>query len=97
MLEVAPESLVTAYQVHGTAVADVTAPWAAGEGPKADALVTTERGIALGILTADCTPILLADAKADDKKEEKKDDKKEIVIAKDTGKKDDVAKKTYCN
>jgi YfiH family protein len=64
MLEVAPEGLVTAYQVHGIAVAEVNAPWEPGEGPKADALVTTRRGVALGILTADCTPILLADAKA---------------------------------
>ena len=64
MLGVAPASLVTAYQVHGTAVAEVTTPWAPGNGPRADALVTTQRGVALGILTADCTPILLADAEA---------------------------------
>jgi polyphenol oxidase len=64
MLGVAPAGLVTAYQVHGTAVAEVTAPWAPGEGPKADAMVTTRRGVALGILTADCTPILLADREA---------------------------------
>jgi YfiH family protein len=64
MLGVAPAGLVTAYQVHGITVAEVTAPWTPGNGPKADALVTTRRGVALGILTADCTPILLADAKA---------------------------------
>jgi YfiH family protein len=64
MLGVAPAGLVTAYQVHGIAVAEVTAPWTAGNGPKADALVTTARGVALGILTADCTPILLADREA---------------------------------
>ena len=57
-------ALVTAYQVHGIAVAEVSAPWAPGAGPRADALVTTRRGIALGILTADCTPILLADREA---------------------------------
>jgi YfiH family protein len=61
---VAPAGLVTAYQVHGIAVADVTAPWTPGNGPRADAMVTTRQGIALGILTADCTPILLADLKA---------------------------------
>jgi len=64
MLGVAPAGLVTAYQVHGTAVAEVTAPWAPGDGPRADAMVTTRRGVALGILTADCTPILLADREA---------------------------------
>ncbi len=63
-LGVAPEDLVTAYQVHGITVAEVTSPWAPGAGPKADALVTTCRGVALGILTADCTPVLLADPKA---------------------------------
>jgi len=56
--------LVTAYQVHGTTVADVDLPWAPGEGPRADAMVTCQRGVALGILTADCGPILLADAAA---------------------------------
>src|ERR1700722_17497210 len=64
MLGVAPAGLVTAYQVHGIEVAEVTATWTPGNGPKADALVTTRRGVALGILTADCTPILLADREA---------------------------------
>ena len=63
-LGVPAAGLVTAYQVHGTAVAEVDQPWTPGNGPKADALVTTRRGIALGILTADCTPILLADVTA---------------------------------
>jgi YfiH family protein len=64
MLGVAPAGLVTAYQVHGVTVAEVAEPWTPGNGPKADALVTTRRGVALGILTADCTPILLADLHA---------------------------------
>jgi hypothetical protein len=63
-LGVPAAGLVTAYQVHGIAVAEVSAPWAAGNGPRADALVTTQPGIALGILTADCTPVLLADRQA---------------------------------
>jgi YfiH family protein len=63
-LGVSGNELVTAYQVHGIAVAEVSAPWTSGNGPKADAMVTTRRGVALGILTADCTPILLADAEA---------------------------------
>jgi YfiH family protein len=61
-LGVDPHSLVTAYQIHGVAVAEVTTPWKPGEAPRADAMVTTQPGIALGILTADCGPILLADA-----------------------------------
>ena len=64
MLGVVPAGLVTAYQVHGVTVAEVTELWMPGNGPKADAMVTTRHGVALGILTADCTPILLADAKA---------------------------------
>ena len=60
-----PETgLVTAYQVHGTTAVAVTQPWTPGSAPKADALVPRHRGIALGILTADCVPILLADAQA---------------------------------
>jgi YfiH family protein len=58
------EALVTAYQVHGTTVAVVERPWAHGEGPRADAMVTRAPGIALGILTADCAPVLLVDPEA---------------------------------
>ena len=39
----------------------VTAPWEIGEQPQADAMATNVPGIALGILTADCAPVLLAD------------------------------------
>lgn len=58
-----PTSLVTVYQVHSPDVAAVTAPFA-GERPKADAMVTATPGLALGVLTADCGPVLFADAKA---------------------------------
>ncbi len=51
-------------QVHGDAVATVTDPWAPGSGPRADALVTNRPGLALGVITADCTPVLLADPQA---------------------------------
>jgi YfiH family protein len=57
-------ALVTAYQTHSTRVADVTEPHAADEAPEVDAMVTDRPGIALGILTADCAPVLLADAGA---------------------------------
>lgn len=69
-LETAPPALITAYQVHGTGVAVVDAPWtsgasgAPGDAPHADAMVTTRPGIALGVLTADCAPVLFADGEA---------------------------------
>ncbi|WP_010214408.1 peptidoglycan editing factor PgeF [Sphingomonas sp. PAMC 26621] len=55
-------TLVTLYQVHSGDC--VTAPFADGERPRADALVTDRPGLALGILTADCAPVLFADVAA---------------------------------
>jgi polyphenol oxidase len=63
-LGVAPSHLVGLHQVHGTAVETVTAPWAPGEGPQADGMVTAVAGIALGVVTADCGPVLFADRDA---------------------------------
>ncbi len=40
------------------AVATVDEPWPAGAGPRADAMVTARPGLALGIITADCAPVL---------------------------------------
>ena len=57
-------SLVTAFQVHSAEVVVVTAAWPDNARPHADALVTERPGLALGILTADCAPVLLADRKA---------------------------------
>jgi YfiH family protein len=57
-----PEALLGLTQVHGSHVVTVTEPWAAGHGPKADALVTGTAGLALGIVTADCAPVLFADS-----------------------------------
>lgn len=57
-------TLVGLHQVHGTAVATVIEAWAPGQGPKADAMVSAMPGIALGIITADCTPVLLHDPAA---------------------------------
>ncbi|MFI0087638.1 peptidoglycan editing factor PgeF [Streptomyces bobili] len=48
-------------QVHGAGVTVVDGPWGERPVPEADAIVTTERGLALAVLTADCTPVLLAD------------------------------------
>ncbi len=56
-----PERLLGVTQVHGTDVATVSSPWVPGAGPRADAMVTDRPGLALGIITADCAPVLLAD------------------------------------
>ncbi len=56
--------LVTAYQIHSAEAVCVQTPWQLGEAPRADAMATGTPGIALGILTADCAPVLLADADA---------------------------------
>jgi YfiH family protein len=64
MLGLAPGALATAFQVHGTNVAVVEEPWPQPAAPEADGLVTTSPGVALGVLTADCVPLLLADAGA---------------------------------
>ncbi len=63
ILGVPAENLVTAKQVHGTSVAEVTRPFD-GMLPEYDALVTRVPGLALGVLTADCAPILLSDFSA---------------------------------
>ena len=57
------DALVGVHQVHSPQVVSVEAPFA-GERPHADALVTTTPGLVLSILTADCTPVLLADVEA---------------------------------
>jgi polyphenol oxidase len=56
-----PTRLVGLTQVHGTEVVRVDSPWPPGAGPRADAAVTDRPGIVLGIITADCAPVLLAD------------------------------------
>jgi polyphenol oxidase len=62
---VAPDAaLVTVFQVHGIGVVMPDAAWPDDARPPADALVTDRPGLALGILTADCAPVLFADADA---------------------------------
>ena len=63
-LGLAPDRLATCYQVHSPAVVVVEAPWRREDNPRADAMVTKRAGVALGILTADCAPVLFADAEA---------------------------------
>jgi len=59
-----PERLVTCHQVHGTTAITVDEPWQGPPNPRADGMVTKVPGIALGVLAADCAPILLADPEA---------------------------------
>jgi YfiH family protein len=56
--------LVTVHQIHSPDALYAVAPWPDESRPRADAIVTDRPGLALGILTADCTPILFADRAA---------------------------------
>lgn len=56
--------IVACYQVHSPDCVTVREPWSDADRPHADALVTDRRGILLGIVTADCTPVLFADREA---------------------------------
>ncbi|WP_225206981.1 peptidoglycan editing factor PgeF [Novosphingobium huizhouense] len=56
--------LACCYQVHSPDVVAVTEPWDDGARPHADALVTDRPGLLLGVLTADCAPVLFHDARA---------------------------------
>lgn len=56
-----PAAVIWMNQVHGRDVAVVDGPWAGRDIPAVDAVVTDRPGLALAVLTADCTPVLLAD------------------------------------
>ncbi|MGD9799854.1 MAG: polyphenol oxidase family protein [Parvularculaceae bacterium] len=57
------DHLLTAYQIHSADAVIVTEPWS-GQGPKADAMATRLKGVALGVLAADCMPFLFIDPEA---------------------------------
>ena len=59
-----PDRLVTSYQFHSAEAVAVERPWRRDDRPRADAMATRTPGIALGILTADCAPVLFADPDA---------------------------------
>jgi len=63
-MDVPPENLLTLYQVHSPDTATVSAPFTQETRPEADSLATATPGLALGILTADCVPVLFADKNA---------------------------------
>jgi polyphenol oxidase len=63
--ELAATELLTMHQIHSTDVLTVAdRRWTSPGAPKADAMVTDRPGLALGVLAADCAPVLLADARA---------------------------------
>jgi YfiH family protein len=57
-------NLLTIWQWHSPDVVVAEAPWDVLAPPKGDAIVTTQPGLAIGVLTADCAPILFADDEA---------------------------------
>ena len=63
-LGVAPERLLTAYQIHSPDVVVANVPWTPDTRPRADAIVTRTPRLAIGVSTADCGPLLFADADA---------------------------------
>ena len=54
-------ALVTVYQIHSATCVSSTKPWPDDQRPHADAIVTDHPGLVLGVVTADCAPVLLAD------------------------------------
>src|SRR5262249_15020884 len=56
------DALITAHQVHGATAVAARGTWRQAERPRADAIVTATPRLAVGVLTADCAPVLLADA-----------------------------------
>lgn len=65
LMGVAPENLLTLHQVHSNICLAVDEPWPEGLRPEADAMVTDVPGLALGVLTADCAPVLFCGKKED--------------------------------
>jgi polyphenol oxidase len=63
-LGVAPDRFLTCYQIHSPEVVVAETPWPSSERPRADAIVTRTPHLAIGISTADCGPVLLADPEA---------------------------------
>ena len=63
-LAVGETALVSAFQCHSDRAVTVSEPWTRETRPRCDAMVTDRPGIGLGVLAADCGPVLLADAEA---------------------------------
>ncbi len=63
-LGAAPDQLVTPYQQHSAKAMVAEASWESDRAPEADAIVTARPGLAIGVLTADCAPVLFCDGAA---------------------------------
>ena len=63
-LDAEPGKLVSVYQKHTNTAVVAKKPWTKDKIPEADAIVTSTPGLAIGILTADCAPVLLCDPEA---------------------------------
>jgi hypothetical protein len=59
-----PANFISVFQKHSVDAVVAAKPWAKGKTPEADAIVTATPGLAIGILTADCTPVLFCDEEA---------------------------------
>ena len=64
LLGAEPSRLITVFQKHSADAVVADRPWKDGKMPEADAIVTAKPGLAIGILTADCAPVLLCDGEA---------------------------------
>lgn len=63
-LDAKPKDVTTSFQVHGRDVVRVESAWPVDDRPKIDGMVSNTPGVVLGILTADCVPVLFADETA---------------------------------
>jgi polyphenol oxidase len=63
-LGVEPDRFLTAFQIHSPDVVVAETPWTSDTRPRADAIVTRMRALAVGVSTADCGPVLFADPQA---------------------------------
>ncbi len=64
LLGAEPGRMITIFQKHSADAVVADKPWQDGKVPEADAIVTATPGLAIGILTADCAPVLLCDGEA---------------------------------
>src|ERR1700733_5880547 len=60
-LDVLPGRLMCGHPLHGSGIITVEEPWRREDNPRAYGMVTMVPGIALGVLAADCAPVLFAD------------------------------------
>jgi polyphenol oxidase len=61
---VTPENFLNVWQIHSPDAVTVSGPWEGAARPRADAMVTRTEGLAIGVTSADCGPILLVDPNA---------------------------------